>query len=132
MRNMLIAIIALGCAGEPDPRWEQQTLTNQGWICIEGEADAMATASVNAGICLSSSCSRNAEGSCTAAVEGSTITLTSDFSWEQAMGDIPCTEDCRQLVVTCEVGVLAGGSYAVVLGEEESEVTIPAEPCPEW
>lgn len=121
MRFILVAATLIGCG----PQWEVQTLTDEGTACLVGDADGTGTVHVDAGICLSSSCDRDATMSCEATLDGTTITVTNDASWEAATGNVACTDDCGFLGTTCEVGPLPAGEYTVVLGDSSTTATIP-------
>lgn len=122
-------MVVVGCDLE-DETWEPVAQVDDGVVCVEGDADANATVHVDAGVCLSSSCDRDATGSCTATLDGATITVTSEFTWETQTGDATCTADCGLLTTTCEVGPLPAGSYTIEHGTESRAVTIPsAEDC---
>jgi len=126
---LLAAGTLIACDGvQADRNWEDQSLTDSGTVCVEGDADANATITVWADTCLSSSCSRDAEGSCTASLDGSTITVTSTFTWQQNVSPrAACTDDCGSIEATCEVGPLPAGTYTLVHGDDSEEITIPAE-----
>lgn len=129
----LILLTTLFLAGCPVvEQWEAQSLTDEGTVCVEGEADATATVTVDSNFCMSSSCDRNETGSCTATLDGSTINVTSSFSWETATGAVACTDDCGRLATTCEVGPLPAGEYTVVHGGDSETVTIPTTEACGW
>lgn len=131
-RFFLIAttLLLAGCPVEPEVEWVEETQSNEGTACLTGEADGAGTITVNADVCLSSSCSRAAEGSCTATVDGTTITVTSEFSWEEATGDVACTDDCGSLSTTCTTDALPAGDYTVVHGSSSETISIPnSDPC---
>jgi hypothetical protein len=110
--------------------WQPVSYQDQGTVCVEDQG-AGATVSVTVDDCMSSSCSRAFEGSCTATVDGATVTVTSDLHWEQNLGEgVACTDDCGIPTTSCEIADLPDGTYTVVLGGVETEVTLPATtPC---
>jgi len=123
--------LCIGC-GEPGPNddWQPVSLTDSGSTCLQAEsADNNGSVSVNGDLCLSSSCSRNAVGSCEATLDGNTITVTSQFDWEENVGEnVACTDDCGTLVVECgEIGPLPEGTYTLVHGEQSKEVVVPTQ-----
>jgi hypothetical protein len=76
--------------------------------------------------CLSSSCSRDLVAVCSATVSGAAITLTSDISWEENVGEgVPCTDDCGFPLATCAIEGLADGSYTVTFGAQTLDLTVP-------
>lgn len=123
----LILLLPLLLSACPLESWSDETRTDVGTVCVEGEADGTATVFVDSQECMSSSCSRNSTGTCAATLDGSTVTVTSTFTWEQATGGVPCTDDCGFLGTTCEVGPLPAGEYTIVHGSDTVTVTIPTE-----
>ena len=85
MRHLILLALLVGCDGG-ETVWTETTKTDEGALCVEGLADDSATVYIDAQVCLSSSCDRNASGSCTATLDGTTITVSSTFSWEEASG----------------------------------------------
>lgn len=128
---MLVLVLSLACGGE---KWEPMEVVDQGSTCLVAtEADALGTVTVYSDECMSSSCDRNEQGSCTATLDGDTITVTSIFSWETATGNVDCTDDCGLLSADCTVGPLAAGSYTLVHGSDTETVTVPTEAdCEPW
>lgn len=113
--------------------WEPVTLMDEGTSCLEAAlADSTGTVTVDPGICLSSSCDRNATGTCEATLDGATITIQSGFAWETATGPVGCTDDCGLLMATCDVGPLPAGTYTLVHGSETVTVDVPTTETCEW
>lgn len=111
--------------------WQLQTHVDEGEVCFTPGATGVDVVVVLAE-CLSSSCSRNFVGSCSATVDGSEITLTSTMSWEQNLGfGVPCTDDCGIPQADCTLEGLADGTYEVTYGGEVVSLTVPvtAAPC---
>lgn len=130
MRSLILSALLFSVAGCPGiTRWETLTMVDEGTACLEGGGDDPAEVQVNADICLSSSCSRNAVGSCTASLTDGVITVESDFSWEEQINPSACTDDCGSLTATCDLGDLPAGDYVLRHGDTETDVTAPAEPC---
>ena len=113
--------------------WRGYTVTDRGDVTLcANTADANGTVHVSYQyLCLSSSCSRNRVGSCEASLDGVTISVTSQFSYEENVGEnVPCTEDCANIQVDCgEVGPLPAGAYIVVHGGSSREVQLPNDGC---
>ncbi|MBC8067700.1 MAG: hypothetical protein IAG13_05145 [Deltaproteobacteria bacterium] len=122
-----VLVLSLGCGGA----WNTISFEDEGELCFAEQADEI-TVEVTAPDCLSSSCTRDVEASCTAAVEGQRIVLTSEIQWEENNGRIDgCTLDCGSASATCSLGRLADGAYTVVHGEEELALTVPVDgSCP--
>jgi len=131
---MLLALLAGSftavSACEPAETWELQTAEDSGSACLAGEADALAEVQVVAQVCLSSSCDRAPEGTCTATLDGTTITVESTFTWETNTSAQECTTDCGRIEATCQVGPLAAGDYTVEHGDETWTITVPTDPGP--
>lgn len=112
-------------------QWEEVVYTDEGAVCLEADgSDVVVT--VTAPDCLSSSCSRNLGGSCEATVDGSTITVTSEITWEEAVAgpNLACTDDCGAPQVTCTIpGGLAAGPYTIEIGEDRVMVDFPEDAC---
>lgn len=125
MRVAWTVILVAACTGAgPSPQLVQRTDT--GVVCVRAAAaDQVAPVEVYSGDCLSSSCDRKRQGSCTAALDGTTITVTSSFSWERATASAICTTDCGTIRAECEVGPLPAGTYSVVHGGKRESLTVP-------
>ena len=84
------------------------------------------TVEVYQGGCMSSSCDRNEVASCTATLDGTTITVTSSFSWETATSGVDCTDDCGFLIAECDLAsALDDGVYTLVHGSETTTISLP-------
>ncbi|MBA2322177.1 MAG: hypothetical protein H0V89_13615 [Deltaproteobacteria bacterium] len=110
--------------------WQLVSYLDEGTVCFDDQAAAIVV-SVTAPDCLSSSCSREFGGDCEAALDGTVITVTSEITWEQNVGeDVPCTDDCGIPTVTCAIAHMADGTYTVRIGGVESTLEVPiTEPC---
>ena len=129
MSRLFVLLVALGGCGN-EVTWTPLTQEDVGATCIQGGGDEPAVVKVNAGVCLSSSCSRRGEERCEVAVDGDRLVVTSFFSWEEATGDrLDCTLDCGMMIAACSAGDLPAGDYTLVHGGDEGEVTLPAPPC---
>ncbi|RAL23962.1 hypothetical protein DL240_07380 [Lujinxingia litoralis] len=140
LSTTLLALLSLplmaAACGNDDASPEDVRYENQGQVCLHLAEDAQNTSaieipsiSVTIPICLSSSCSLNPEASCTASVEGTTITLSSEASFlDYSVTDRACTEDCGQLQARCAIPALEAGEYTVIHGEETFTLEVnPAE-----
>src|SRR5262245_51240662 len=98
----------------PVDDWQPQSRIDVGTVCFE-DRDTDVAVRVDPQDCLSSSCSRAFQGTCTATLTGTTtITVTSDISWEQNQGEnVACTDDCGSTAVECTLPDLADGTYTV-------------------
>lgn len=122
MRLVLLVVFSVVAACG---RWGDVSFADEGEVCFS-QTLAAVSVEVSAPDCLSSSCTRNVEASCSAAVEGTRIEITSDFSWEEKDRGT-CTLDCGSATAACSVGPLADGTYTVVHGEEEFQLVVPLE-----
>ncbi|MEN0068621.1 MAG: hypothetical protein AAGA48_41270 [Myxococcota bacterium] len=114
-----------------ETQWEPVSYVDEGAVCLEASGSDV-TVTVTAPDCLSSSCSRDLGGSCEAVVDGSTITVTSEITWEEAVAgsNLDCTDDCGAPRVTCTIeGGLADGPYTVEIGGEATSIEFPANAC---
>jgi hypothetical protein len=142
---MMIAVACTGAAPKDDTGatpgtghtgtsaedWQLQSYVDAGTVCFEDRGADVAVW-VDPGECLSSSCSRAFQGSCTATVTDTTITLTSDISWEQNVAPgATCTDDCGSTAAQCTLPALADGTYTVTFGAEQLELVVPiaTDPC---
>mgnify|MGYP007011838055 FL=1 len=123
MLRLLVGSLLGGCGGG----WEHVTRVDEGILCVE-QTDQNLTITVIARDCLSSSCSRDRGGECSATVDGSTIRVTSEIEWEEHDGRLRvCTADCRSVSVTCEIPAPPEGTDTLVHGEEQMALDVPLE-----
>ena len=108
---------------------EETTYTDEGTACLSAPAaDSDAVITVDPGLCLSSSCDTLTASACTVTVDGSVITVSSEFK-VLTEGDT-CTDDCGMPTATCDPGPLAAGEYTIVYGGAEQTITVPTtEEC---
>jgi len=130
MQTSLVLWSLVGCELF-ETQWEEVSYVDEGAVCLEADgADVRVT--VTAPDCLSSSCSRDLGGQCEATVDGSTITVTSTITWEQAVAgpNLACTDDCGLPQVSCTIpGGLDDGEYTVEIGGESTTVDYPDDAC---
>lgn len=143
--QILALAFAASACGTQDTDWAPQSIEDEGQICLftsqaaandpfgeeqetqEYQADEPVFVSFVAHTCLSSSCSRSATSTCTASQSGVTITVTGDAAWEQNVAEgATCTADCGILSDACETGALQAGTYQVVFGTLQQELTVPS------
>jgi len=137
MRHVLPLLLA-ACTGTGNGTdtgaiddWQPVSYVDEGTVCFESSGVDLVV-NVTAQDCMSSSCSRAFEASCTVTRDdATTLTLTSDIHWEQNVGvGVPCTDDCGIPRTSCTLPSLADGTYVVKFGTEELELVFPAtEPC---
>ena len=114
-----------------DVTWTPMSYVDEGDVCFGTvDSDTDSTISVVVQDCMSSSCSREFAGSCSATIVDNQITLTSDIHWEDAIGDIDCTDDCGIPATSCTLEGLADGTYTVAFGTQTLTLTVPSvEDC---
>jgi hypothetical protein len=127
LARLLVVSLLGGCGGG----WEIVTRVDEGILCV-GQTEQSLTITVIEPDCLSSSCSRDRGGDCSATVDGSTIRVTSEIHWEENEGPLrKCTKDCLSVEVTCQIPAPPEGTYTLVHGEEETSLDVPVEDvCP--
>jgi len=115
--------------------YEETSYIDEGHVCFgTGNADTAGSDTILItvtipGECSEGGCATNFEGSCSATVEGDTIDLLSDLSWDIAVelpDDVACTEQCGLPIATCEIDALPDGIYTVNYGGQEMTVTVPS------
>jgi hypothetical protein len=103
-------------------------LTPSGLVAFQ--SDKMATITVMAPTCLSSSCSKDAKAQCSVMVNGNLLQVTSTASFRQE-GNV-CTDDCGALVGRCTTPPLPAGTYTLQHGADRITITVPSTvpvPC---
>lgn len=127
-----------GCGDDPEPTL--QTFENDGEVCLNRsgfqddapvEADTPIELRVELPVCLSSSCSAQAQASCELSVDATTntITLTSEGSYlDTSAVEGSCTADCGLLHAECEIPALPEGQYTLTHGDTVYTFDVPSEP----
>lgn len=119
------AFTVVACGDERD-QWRTEVVENSGFgVCLTSENGSLsARVSVNA--CVSSSrCRRARTTVCQANISAGRITITSRAEVLVTTDERICPDVCSPVVTTCSVALPADGSYAVVHGSDQAEVTIP-------
>jgi hypothetical protein len=87
------------------------------------------------GTCLSSNCTRDRSATCTTAMTGGTIEVTTVGTWIDASAEQnnACQLDCVMLEADCATDPLAAGTYAFRFASNVLSLVIPSEhaeaPC---
>jgi hypothetical protein len=127
-RTLALASLAFfaGCPpGSSQEDWQPVSYADAGDVCFsQAGSDVQITVTVSE--CMSSSCTRNFEGTCSATSTGSDVALTSDVHWEENVGAGTCTADCGIPMATCTLSGLADGTYTVTFGDQTFDLTVPA------
>jgi len=141
-----IAVLALSLAAASCTSSVNHTFKDQGEICLfpagvdpgsvflppqqalSFRADSPVQVRVQAPTCLSGSCSHNLMATCTAALKGNVIEVTSAASYVEEGNT--CTLDCKALVASCTTPPLPAGTYQVRHGADTITVTVPAMVVP--
>lgn len=133
MKRSLLFWVFAGCLGGgttdtgAEDEWVPREHIDDGQVCWSGAAGSLEL-TVVVQDCMSSSCSRGFQGACAASVDGSTIMLTSDISWEDNVGEnIPCTDDCGIPMATCTLEGVADGTYTIAFGAQSLTIDLPSD-----
>lgn len=119
-------LLLLAC--DETPKTETHTYTDQGDACLSAPtADAEGTVTVDPHLCLSGSCDELISSGCTATLEGTTITVTSEFVVESPAEPTTCTTDCGMPTASCTVGPLPAGTYDLVYGAATGTAVVPGD-----
>lgn len=106
MRTLLLSLLA-ACA---DPI-TTQTLTDEGTACVDGD-----TITVTFPGCLSSSCDTLTSATCTATLEGTTLTVHAEATIESQGKE--CTADCGFITASCDAPATEGEVTLSYAGED--------------
>lgn len=120
---VLAGLLWLGaCSGRDD----ETEHVDVGGACVSGEQGQPHDVAVDFGLCLSSSCDELVEASCTAMLEGTTITVEASATVRTKTGrNVACTADCNSATASCDTPPLAPGTYTLVYGDDSVELTVP-------
>lgn len=114
---VLLSLVLLGaCAVEEDH-------VDEGAACVAGEVGQPHDVSVDFGVCTSSSCDTVEHASCTATLEGTTLTIEATATIRSKGNQ--CTLDCGAVTTSCQTPPLPAGVYTLVYGEDSVELTVP-------
>jgi hypothetical protein len=118
-----------------------ELVDNRGRICARGTTTGTPQVFVADGpvtldfalvdVCLSSSCTRNQDVSCSVAAQGTLLQITTHAAWTE-IDQGTCTADCRILEATCQTEPLPAGDYTFTFGTGSFALTIPSQvpmPC---
>ena len=119
------ASLAAACALSACGTASVSSYENEGELCFRSTPAGQLEVKVRFDTCLSSSCSREIETSCSISVAGGQIDVSSRGSVEHKGGT--CTDDCGELAARCLSEPLAAGVYQLRHGAASGEVTLPAE-----
>jgi hypothetical protein len=118
---VLLVALVVGCGGP----WDTVAVSDQGDLCFDQDGEFV-TVTVRAPECLSSTCTRDVDGSCDVTIEGSAVSLESDIFWEQKNGPAAsCSDDCLRATAICPLGHLDPGNYELLHGEDRFLMTVP-------
>lgn len=121
MKRPVLLLFLLACND-----WQPQHLADQGTVCLEGEADGIATVHVLADRCFTE-CDRELVAACAATFSGEELILEATYDWESHEGS--CDAECGPMEALCQVGPVPEGEWPVILGEEESVAAFPDASC---
>jgi predicted small lipoprotein YifL len=138
--TLLLALTACGPATPDDPdaaeeaRGDQEVeyrtsdLPEKGSSCIDDDPEYGDLVLVDLELCLSSSCD-GLDASCTATVDGDTVTVTVTGETRSRVGEgFACTNDCVNPILSCTIeGDLSGVTTLVYAGTTTRELECPPE-----
>jgi hypothetical protein len=127
MRCLLLLLISMASCSDD----ESIRVRDRGPLCLSSTADGRLSVEVAfPTVCLSSSCNDVVENECTIDVAGNDIRVRSHAVIEDvSMPGGDCTADCLVVTATCEIQSLQPGSYRIVHGGDDAQVTIPSDPA---
>ncbi len=115
----LSLIAPIGCE-----KVTEEVIEDTGRACVTGAPDVENTVTVDFDFCRSSSCNELLESSCTATLEGTTITVEASATLRHT-GKTECTADCQPTTAECETPPLAAGTYTLVYNGETEALVVP-------
>ena len=120
--SAVVSSLLLGACGD---RMEAHSFSNEGALCLHSETDGALHVGVQFPPCLSSTCDQVLGTSCTVAVSGNEISVTSNGTYESPVYG-SCSSDCRALLAECKSEEpLAPGDYTLVHGDNRADLTLP-------
>lgn len=127
MRKLLPVLLLTACPEpEPEEEWEKASFSDQGIVCWDASAGQIDLQVVLQGACMSSSCSRGFTSSCDATADGTTLTLTSEMSWENNVTPgVDCTADCGIPMAECALSGVVDGTYTLDFDGESYTIDVP-------
>lgn len=117
----LLLGLALGACAAGD-----EEHVDTGRACVLGDPGQVHEVTVDFDLCLSSSCEEIVESSCTATLDGSTVTIEASAT-TRSNNRRQCTLDCVSPLATCQTPPLAEGMYTLVYGEDQVPLTVTAD-----
>jgi hypothetical protein len=127
----VVGVVVCGCSDD-----ERVVKTNAGRVCLfasepDSPPDMHAPQDYQAGQRLyvvievvGGACDENRVFTCTASLSGSTLTVTSEYAFDQS--DETCTDMGALQTTTCTTDPLPAGDYTVVYGAADFPLTIPS------
>jgi hypothetical protein len=119
----VIASTVVAC-DDDDDEWRTVVVENSGPVCLTS-GNGMLNTRVSIDACVNAVCRRELATVCQADVSSGRITLTSKAEILEATDERDCPDGCRPAVTACSVALPADGSYTVVHGSDQTDVTIP-------
>jgi hypothetical protein len=118
---VLACATALGCSVVDA---EETSYTDQGAVCLRSDEAGGLQISITFPVCLSSSCERARETSCSLMRADAELVIRSRGEIEN-VGARVCTADCGLLQAFCESEPIAPGQYMVVHGSDSATISLP-------
>lgn len=110
-------VVLLACGED-----ETAVREDQGPVCWS-QTEAQLQAVVPLQECLSATCDLHRHSECSLSLEADGIRVRSRFSYVQKSGS--CTPDCGLIAARCTMPLPPSGTYRVLLGDQDSEITLP-------
>ena len=132
---VLLAACESGSPGQPI------VVENVGHVCLHGDPLGTGTQTFAANVrvnlvynsfdelCVSSSCTTDRAGTCSASLENADIEIVSTMSWvdTSAQHDHACTQDCATVTASCATEPLPAGTYELRFGAGRLSLIIPSQ-----
>lgn len=117
------SLTATACTKASEITYENAEHRDVGKACVGGLVDQASEVTVDFSVCQSSSCDEQVAASCTATLDGTTLTIEAHATIRSAKGQA-CTSDCRSTHAQCQTPALAAGAYTLVYGAGRAELVI--------
>ncbi len=111
------------CTKANEVTYENAEHHDVGTACVAGLVDQANEVTVDFSVCQSSSCDEQVAASCTATLDGTTLTVEAHATIRSAKGQA-CTSDCRSTNVQCTTPALSAGTYTLVYGAGRAQLVI--------
>jgi len=115
---LILSLLACGRENE-----EEFSFDNRGSLCVRATANGALVVRAIAPTCLSSSCSRVKQATCTVEYDGTQVIVQSTLRVMETSG--VCTDDCGALTAECNLSTLSAGEYSIRYGDSVGTLQVP-------